>query len=167
MSGNPDVTIRGLKEFRDALRQVDKSWGKAMGQANKKAADIMADAMRGDARAGTRQQAAAAPTFRAVADQLKAKVRAGGASAPFAGGAFMGARERFGWYAAKKFDGSRGRQFPAWVGNGWDPGDSLEAGHAPGEPYVIGRSINRKREAFMSAYGDIVSRVLTEKAFNE
>lgn len=164
---DPDVTVKGLRDFVAAAKQFDKGLGRVMGKANKKAAEMMADVISADAKGGTKQQAKAAGTVRAVADQYRSKVRIGGAAVPFAAGAFMGARERFGWYAAAKFAGSKGRQFLAWVGNGWDPGESLETGHAPGQPYVIGAAIHRKRDEFMGAYGDILEEALRAHCFNE
>lgn len=164
---DPDIHIKGLKEFRDALKDVDRSWGKTMGQANKAAADIMAQEMSSRAGSGDKRQRASANSIRAVADQLRAKVRGGGARYPFAAGAFFGARYRSGWYAQDKYAGSTGKQFLPWVGNQWDPGDSLDSSQPQGAPYVLSAAIYAKREDFIDAYGDIITRVLSERAFDQ
>jgi hypothetical protein len=159
------VETEGFKEFRQELKAVGGEWPKQLGQANKQAAGIVAKEGETQARRGTNQQAAGASTFRSSSTQTAATVMAGSARAPWMKPALMGSRERTGWYADDRYRESEGRQFPPWVGNGWDPGESWD-GHAAGEPYVIGDAIRRKRIEFAKAYEALIDD-LARRAFPE
>lgn len=152
------VEIVGLKKFRDDLRKVSKEMPKHLTKANKEAAEVVAGQSRTDASGGTPQQAAGAASIRAGATQTAGIVRAGDAKHPWMRPALMGSKERTGWYAADKYAASTGRQFPPWVGNQWDPGDSLD-GHAPGEPYVLGPALRKRSHEVIAKYEDLIEQI--------
>ncbi len=153
------VEVKGLKEFRAELKAIDKKLPRALAKAAKDAAEVVAAQVRTDARSGTGQQSLLAATARAAGSQTSAKIAVGNSSLPFAIAAFMGSRHRSGWYAEDKYGDSSGRQFPPWVGNQWDPGESWD-GHASGEPYVIGGSIRTTKAAFVAKYADAIDDIM-------
>lgn len=92
-----------------------------------------------------RQQAKALKGVKAPRSQTKAVVRTqNSARVPFAIGAFFGARR----YA----------QFPEWIGNQWDAGDSVDGRY--GVPFAIARELPE----ILDIYGDGLEE-LAAKAF--
>jgi hypothetical protein len=85
-----DYSIRfaGLAELRRDLRAIDKSWGPELGKANQKAADVVA--VEGREIAGTKagphqgggSVAPIASTIRALRQQSRAVISAGGVRSP-------------------------------------------------------------------------------------
>lgn len=67
----------------------------------------------------------------------------------------FGAKRRTGWYAAGRYGQSRGRQFPEWVGNSWEPG-------GPGGPYALNPAIRQKLPEVMEAWGNAISELMDE-----
>ena len=97
---------------------------------------------------GTRQQVAAAKAMVADGTTTMARIRIKNTpAAPFAIGAFMGAKGRFGWYGKRRYRSSSARQFPEWVGNNWN----LEAGQGP---YVIAEIVQEGRQDILDAFLD-------------
>lgn len=74
------VEVTGIRELRRALEQVEKGMGREVGQAGKRAADMLTPLIRGrvPARSGR-----AGGSVRAVTVQGGGGVRAGGAKAPY------------------------------------------------------------------------------------
>lgn len=64
--------------------------------------------------------------------------------------AWFGAKRRTGWYAAAKYQGARGRQFPRWVGNQFDP----NWGGSRGRPYGFAEAERRVWPDVERALGD-------------
>lgn len=155
--------IRGLPEFRNALKDVGPEWVKELGKANKHAAEILAEHARGAAHfEGTKQQASLANTIRATAATVNATVVAGNSEQPYANPAFLGVRKRSGWYANKPEGKPQG---PPWVGNQHDFGDSLD-GPQSGEPYLFGSALRRGKQEFLTVYEQVLDD-LFRRAFPE
>lgn len=122
------VEVRGLKEFSRGLRQVDKQFSNAVRKINRRVSDLVAG----------RAKASAGPfggVIKPQATNNSAKIGFGN-NPPYGVGQLWGAKARFGWYAAARYGASTGTQFPKWVGNQWDPGET------GGMPYHIGPAIN-------------------------
>lgn len=139
------VHIEGLREFRAALKEAGTGWPKALGQANKQAAQIIADdaSHRAESLGSTARHVAS--SIKAAATQ-QASVTLGGDQWPMALGAEFGSR--------------RYPQFPPWRGNQWTDGE----GPPGGEGYFLMPAVRENKEAFMEAYGRSVDE-LTRDAF--
>ena len=126
----PRVEVKGLRDFRRELRGLDD---KALRNGLTPIHRAIAKLVRGRV-----ESAAPASVRRAIGHRANAKgafitTRDRPAQAL---GVFWGAKARFGWYAAGRYQQSSGRQFKPWVGNQWDPGERS------GSPYFIGEAIN-------------------------
>lgn len=132
------IEVQGLRDLQRELRAVDKGWPKELRLANKRAAELVADATRSSF--GRRPGVAprVAPSVKALAQQRSASVRIGGARYPFALGS--------------EFGSVRFEQFPAWSGNG------------PGAGYSLYETIRGRREEVIDTYAEAVDR-LARKAF--
>jgi hypothetical protein len=177
-----EVDVDATRVIR-ALNRVDKSIGKAVRELGKEAAQIVVDDVPGQSL--TRQQRAALGGLTAGGDLISGFVRlrsTGGR--PFVVAAFMGARQRTGWYANPKFganhnrrntsakqkvrnalartafaSGALGRQFPPWVGNQYDLGD--------GEgPYGIGPAIRDNLPRIRELHNDRLLDVFRSEQFD-
>jgi hypothetical protein len=157
------VHVRGLRELRAQLKDLEGDFPKRLRLAAKKAAEVVAARGRTDAGTGTPQQQLLAPTIRAAATQMAAKVVVGNNRYPFALAAFLGGRYKTGWYSDERYAESYGAQFPPWVGNQWDPGESWE-GHVPGEPYILGGTIRHVKDEVLEVYLDELDEI-TRDAF--
>lgn len=146
-----DVNVRGLDEFRRELKRIDKTFGKELRQVHLKVAKLVT------ARAQSAAPARVSKSVRPKATQKAAAIRVT-ANPPYALGVFWGMRRRSGWYAARRYRGSSGRQFEPWVGNQWDPGEQ------GGKPYYIGDAINRSVNDVIELFGDEIER-LAGRAF--
>lgn len=145
------VKVRGLDEFRRELKRIDRALGKELRQVHLKVAGLVSGRARAAAPGRTGQ------AIRPRATQKSAFVQVG--SRPgHAIGTFMGAKRRFGWYAAGRYRTSEGRQFEPWIGNQWDPGDGA------GGPYHIGPAIDGSIDEVIELYGDEIEE-LAAKAF--
>lgn len=103
------VSIQGLRELTQALRQVDTELPKALREASVEAAELVATDARGRASSMHGAARKTAPSIKAMGTQRQAVVRLGhGGRYPFALGAEFGALQY--------------KQFPAWTGNGMDAG---------------------------------------------
>lgn len=113
------VQIRGLTEFQRALRDIDATLPKELRQANKNAAEVVAEAGRARAESLGGVARKAAPSLRAAAEQRYAKVSLGGARYPFALGANFGAQHDVPRVSGAAADGTvlGWNQFPEWGGN--------------------------------------------------
>lgn len=136
-----DVVVR-----RQLGRLLGADGRKVLRAGRIKAAELVVDAMP----AQSRQQ-------RRTAAGVRARASASGAAVGFASArgrptvaAWFGAKRRTGWYAAARFDGSAGRQFPRWVGNQFDP----DWGATRGRPYGMHQAEVRSWPAVQRALGD-------------
>lgn len=129
------VEIEGLKGFRRDLNRAGEGWGRVVRSTNRKIADYVADKARGMTE--TRQQAAASRAIRGAATTGAAKI-AVTRNPVFAQGAFFGALQY--------------PQFPAWVGNSWEPGGA-------GGPYAVNPAIRDALDDIVDAYGDAFERI--------
>ncbi len=179
------VDIERMDEVLRTLRTVGDDLPKQIRKANKAAAEILVGPTKRLSNLGTGQQDKLATTIRAGATQMAAKIVIGNARMPFAMAAFMGSRVRAGWFANPKYasgressspninvrrvaslGGARSEtfgQFPPWVGNQWDPGESWD-GHATGEPYVLGDALRASKDDFIREYVAAID-VLMDQAF--
>jgi hypothetical protein len=105
------------------------------------------------------QQAAAARAIRGRATQRNAAI-AVLPSPPFALAAFWGAKRQTGWYGARRYANSAGRQFREWVGNNWQPATFS------GGPYAINPTLAAYVPKLLDEYGDAIERV-AKQAFPE
>lgn len=129
------VEIKGLRDFRRELRQLDSKLPNQVSKIHRQVSNLVANRAQAGARGGGRQSAAAAGAIKARAKQTAAYIETV-PKPPFALGVFWGMKRRTGWFANPRYEGSGARQFQPWVGNQWDPGDM------GGKPYFIGEAIN-------------------------
>lgn len=181
--GMPSIEVDGIREVNNALRRLDttaarelrKDW-KAIG--GRVAADVPGHSM-------TRQQrASGARPFTGAGDRDgPIVVLRNLSSAPFAVGAFMGARGRFGNYGwrsnsettanlTRNFNRSKGGkaiyamqglgdgrpQFPAWIGNQHDAGDSPTVGEY-GIPHAVDQAIDDNLDWIAAAVANRLNQV--------
>lgn len=111
------VTVRGLDEFRRELRKIDKNFGKAFGQANKKVGDRIVEkgrpAIAGlPSPGGSRAQ----DGLRSSAKQSAAVIRLMGSNPTIRANVF-GAKSHMVW--GRRISGSGPWQ--PWLGNRWHP----------------------------------------------
>ena len=147
----PHVEVRGLAEFRRELKKIDKAFGKELRQVHLAISKMVADRARAAAPPGIKK------AIKARATQSAAYVSTV-ARPDRALGVLWGMRKRSGWYGARRYRQSTGRQFEPWVGNQWDPGET------GGQPYFIGPAINNSVDEVLEMYGDAIE-VLAAKAF--
>lgn len=142
-----DESIRGVKEFRRALKSIGPEWSKELRVVHKRIADMVVPHAQSRARGMGGVQAKAASRIVGRANQREARI---GVSAtggvPFANVAFWGAKKRTGWYARGRYSGSPARQHPEWVGNSWD------VGVPGGGPYAINDTIAEDRPDVYDEY---------------
>jgi len=146
-----DIRVRGLPEFRRELKAVDKAFGKELRQVHLKVARLVAD------RAKAAAPARARKAIRARATQRSASIEMVNNPAD-ALGILWGMRRRSGWYGARRYRQSSGRQFRPWVGNQWDPGET------GGQPYYVGPAINASVDEVVELFGDGIEK-LAARAF--
>ncbi len=140
------VEVVGLAAFRSALRNVDGRFNNTFRTLNRRVSDLVG---------GRARSAAGSSLGRAI------KSRATNTSAyietvpkpPYALAHLWGAKRRTGWYSNPRYAASAARQFPAWVGNQWDPGET------GGQPYHIGPAINRSVDEVMALYSEAITEV--------
>ncbi len=148
------VHVEGLREFRRAIKEVDRELGRELRQVHLKIAELV----HGRAQAATRgahAKKALKPKATQSAAMVAIKSNRGDELA-----VFFGAKRRSGWYAARRYRSSSGRQFKPWVGNQWDPGESA------GKPYFIGDAINASIDEVIELYADGIEDI-SRKAFPE
>jgi hypothetical protein len=140
MARRTDIQVLGLDQFRKELRQLEKSFGKELGQVNKRAAEVVATAARAKALATGGVAAKAAPDIKTAAQQRAAKLVLDATHHGYAIGAFTG---------SKRF-----RQFPAWEGPEIEEGKGV----------AVGPAIVEETENMLNVYGDALED-LAARAF--
>lgn len=143
------IEIKGLVDFRKALRDLNRELPKELGNINKAVADFVVQRAKG--RASTDLEHRAADTLKAARTQRVALVRLGGPKYPEALGAEFGAIQGIprnthrgtmqGW-----------NQFRPWRGN------STEAG------YFLYPTIREDTPEIIEMYGNLLEQ-LARKAF--
>lgn len=135
------VEVHGLADFQRELRKADATLKAELASLNQRVAQRIVD----DVQPTSPQQAKVSKGIKA-AKQFKAAVvsTANTRANPFAVGAFFGAR--------------RYKQFQPWIGNQWDPGDSVAAS------YGVPHSIAKHLEDIVDMYGDGIEEIAA-KAF--
>lgn len=147
------VEVEGLRDLQADLDRFAKK-NKDLKRVYAKASSYLRDQARSAAPGKVAGSIRRLPSSEAAAINI---VR----NPPRSLGVFMGAKRRFGWYAKKQFAESKGRQFPNWVGNQWEPGMSN------GKPYHIGDAINRSVPIIMEMFADEIERIAGATAFPE
>lgn len=143
-----------VDDLRKALAAAGPAWERDLVKAHREVGKVAANAARADARGGTPQQRREASAIGQSASKRGVKVTVGSpASAPFGRAVFWGAKRRVGWFAADKYAGSAGRQFPEWVGNAWRPAVKGEG------PYVINDSLADHVDDIVDVYGKQMDQV--------
>jgi hypothetical protein len=135
-----DTTVVGLDEFRRELKRAGGTFPREMGQANKKAAEVVATVARAKALATGGVAAKAAPDIKTAAQQRAAKLVLDASRHGYAIGAFTG---------SKRF-----RQFPAWEGPEIEEGKGV----------AVGPAIVQETENMLDVYGDALE-ALAARAF--
>lgn len=151
------IRVEGLSDFRRELRQVDNALDKEMRAAHRKIASRVQSKARSNASAAGGAYARSKTAIRGSSSATFADVGLNRrTSQEFAAATFFGALKRTGWYAAAKYAGSEGRQFPEWVGNTW------EAARYDQGPYVINYTVAEERddieEPYLDAMDDLFGR---------
>lgn len=146
------VEVKGLKDFRRELRKLD----------SRELRNGLTAIYRDIAKLVRSRAEGAAPGDVKRAIGHKANRRGAFITVrpvpEYALGVFLGAKGRFGWYSAHRYQQSSARQFEPWVGNQWDPGEP------GGEPYFIGPAINRAVDDVVEKLADGIED-LARKAF--
>lgn len=135
------VRVEGLADFQKELKRLDQKLPRELQKANKRAAELVADAARTRATGLGSVAAKAAPSIKAAAEQRRSKVSIGGARYPFALGAEFGGQGR-----------PTTMQFAPWSGSDTGAG------------YFLYPAIRETRDEFMDAYDDAIEQ-LTREAF--
>jgi len=139
--------IRGLKEFRRQLKDVDAYWVKELRKASKDVADEGASHARREAASLGGVQAHAAKAIKGYATATEARVGIlAGKRHPEANAAFWGAKRRTGWYGFNRYRVSRAIQHPVWVGNAWEPAVRGQG------PYAINDALATHLESLLNRY---------------
>lgn len=135
------VAVAGLADFQRDLRAVDAKLPRELAKGLKEAAEPVAERARSLARAagGAISHQPVVDSIKAAAEQRYAKIVWGGARAPMADGAIMGALQY--------------RQFRGWVGNDW------EVGVAGQGPYAVNDAVAQSEAELIESIGDLVERV--------
>lgn len=135
------IQVDGLDQFRRELKSISPALVKEMAKLNQEAAQIIVDKVEPK----TAQQRKVIAGVKAARQARGAVVRTQNTTRhPFAIGAFFGAR--------------RYHQFPEWIGNQWDPGDSVDG------RYGVAFAVHDGLEEVMDRYGDGLEE-LARRAF--
>lgn len=130
--------VRGLRDFRKELRDLDRAWPKELTAAHKDIGKFAADGARGLAIGLGGVHAKAERAIKGYGNQTSATVGVqASASVPFANVAFWG------W--------NRGR--PKWVGNDWD------AATFSGGPYAINRALFFDLQKILDRYMELLDGI--------
>jgi hypothetical protein len=118
--------VEGAAEMVQALRAAGKDGKKKIREAGKDVGELVTDRSKARARGGApMQRAAAIRGLKPGATNKGGTIRiVNTAKTPYAMAAFMGVKGRRGWYAAARYEKSKGQQFPKWIGSSWKPGDT-------------------------------------------
>lgn len=143
----PSLSIKGGREFRAALKAVDRDFPKMLAKAHRVIAQDVGREARNEAGSLDPIQRAAARAIMGSGTQAAARIQVDTRKVPFGNVAFWGSKSRTGWYAAPRFEGGA-PQSPPWVGNSWQPGEYGEG------PYAINDTIARMRDRIIDEYGD-------------
>jgi len=155
-----DNSIRGIREFRRALKGVGPEWARELRVVHKRIADMVVPHAQARAQAMGGVQAEAAGAIKGKANQREARIGVGPTAAvPFANVAFWGAKKRTGWYARYRYKDSPAPQHPAWVGNSWDVGEP------GGGPYAINPAIADDREEVLAEYLRMIDELAERAGF--
>lgn len=157
-SGASSVQIQGLKEFRKALREVDKKWTRELTRANRDISKIAERVSQTQARSmgGVQAKAAGAIRGSATVRFARLQVKPSGskrAGTAMANVAFYGAKKRTGWYATKR-EGKP--QHPEWVGADWQVASAGEG------PYAINAALARHMDDIIAAHMAALDRLAAE-----
>ena len=109
------VRIEGADEVIRALQKVPADAQKAMRREAKDIATSLADWMKADARAHSRQAARAARSVREANQGFWPVITADNRSKLLFGSVF-GMKRHSGWYSARRYARSTGSQFGPWIG---------------------------------------------------
>lgn len=157
--GGQNVEIRGLREFRAALRAMGPEWAGALKEAHKAIGDLGANAARQVAAGMGGIQAKAKSAIGGKATAANAAVGVFPSSVDRMGNvAFWGAKRHTGWYANPRYSSSSGQQHPDWVGASWEP---AVAGQGP---YAINQALAEHLDDILDEYGNAIDQV-TLRAF--
>ena len=152
------VQIRGLKEFRAALKAAGAGYPKELRAVHKQVADTTAGRARSIAEGLGGVHARAAKAIKGYATQTEARLGSHpSASVPEANVAVWGAKRRTGWYAARRYAGGR-PQHPPWVGNSWTVAERGQG------PYALNQAVSEEADHIVELYAEAFDR-LTAKAF--
>lgn len=133
---------RLARDLREAAGKVEG--GKLLRAAHKDTAKVAEEASRGKASGGTAQQSSAASAIAAQGLQTSAVLQVRNmARIPYGIGAFVGAK--------------RWPQFPAWVGNQYEPGASPSQG-----PYRIREALYETKDKVAEVWHDNIAHAMRE-----
>lgn len=147
------VEIRGLAEFRRALRDADGDWPKELTKAHKEIGDLGARYAREKAAAMGGVQARAKSAIGGKGTQTEARIGVFPSGVDrMANVAFFGAKRHTGWYADPRYAGSPA-QHPKWVGDGWEPAVSGQG------PYAINDALAEHLDEILDEYDKAIARI--------
>lgn len=128
--GLVSLRVEGYNDFVRELKKVDRDFARNLAKLHRETAKFVQN----EARAGAAGRHKTSISSRGDDRSAKVVLKPGrrGDSLVY----FLGAKRRSGWYAARRYRSSTGRQHRPWVGNQWDPGERSAV------PYHIGSKIN-------------------------
>jgi hypothetical protein len=151
-----------IQDLRKDLRKLGPDgveFRARLKSANQSAAQMLVDAARGNATAMGGEQAAAASQIKAAKVEKGIRIRlANSKKVPFTLVAFWGAKQRTGWYKARRYEDST-PQHHRWVGNSWDVGVKGEG------PYAINAAIADKRDEVLEYWRDALEHIARDAGF--
>lgn len=128
------VRVEGLADFQKELRALDRTLPRELGQANKRAAEMVAERARQRAQSLGSVAAKSAPSIKAAAEQRRSKINLGSTREPWALGAEFGGQGR---PTTQQFEPHRGR-----------------------EGYFLYPTIRDTRDEYLEIYGRILEQLM-------
>lgn len=155
-SGNE---VRGLREFRAALKDIDPALPRELAKAHRTIARRGATGAEALAFGLGGVQARAAGAISGAGDQLSARISVNQSGRnPMANVAFWGAKKRTGWFAGGQYASSNSVQHPPWVGDSWEVAEFSTG------PYAINRALFFDLPQLVADFDDMIVD-LTRRAF--
>jgi hypothetical protein len=157
----PVVTVQGLRDFRAALKAAGENLPKELRLGLVDVAKIAERVSIAEANRMGGIQKKASRAIKGTATQREARVQINKSKAKsnptaFANIAFWGAKKRTGWYAADKYQQSKGRQHPPWVGNTWEVLNPTQG------PYALNAALARHEDDIMAALTAALDRLIAQ-----
>ena len=153
---NLQVDRASYHRFQAKMARLAKDvYGEDIASINQVIADLLAEKSRRQATSMGGVYAKGAPAIVGAANFKSARIRVKATKAyRFAPAAFWGTKRRSGWYAARRFEASRGEQHPPWVGASWEVGVKGEG------PYAINDAIADNLDEMLDLWSERLQQLI-------